>query len=158
MKLKFPTKWSSRERIFSNPGQRVIDVFSSKMLDDGSIEVTVTGKKDLYDEIQSHRLSVDMKTLLMRYESGDVTALEKMTGQYMDISEMPNNLIHVLKTVDNAKNQFEQLPIEAREAYDFDVNKFVADIGSEKWMSLMFPHAESQPIDEKIESEVVADE
>lgn len=141
----FKTKYSEREKIITNSGNRFAPVFSLASKEAGVLDLEITGEKDTYAEIQSHADSVDIKSILLRYEMGDETVLNKRSGQYIDITDMPTNFADIMKTVITAENQFNELPLDIRKEYNFSVAEYVADIGSEKWMKLLGITNESTP-------------
>ena len=99
----------------------------------------VDGEVNLYDEIQSHADSVDIYTILSRFEQGDESVLSKRNGQYVDLTELPTTFAEMHQKIIDASNEFNALPLEIRSEYEFDVSKFIADIGSEHWFKLMNP-------------------
>jgi hypothetical protein len=101
------------------------------------VDLEVVGEKDIYAEIQSHADSVDIKTIMKRYELGDESVLHKKQGQFIDLSDMPTNFVDIMQTVITAENNFNSLPLEVRKAYNFSPAEYIADIGSEKWLKLL---------------------
>ena len=133
--MEFKTKYSDREKIFSEPGSQLAPVYSLCNTDNGSIELEITGETNIYDAIQSHAESVDIKTIMLRYENGEDT-LNKRQGQYIDITDLPTNFTDVMKTVITAENQFNNLPLEIRKEYNFSAAEYISDIGSDRWNKL----------------------
>lgn len=109
---------------------------------DGQRDLEVVGKTDFYQYIQSHKDSVDINVLLARYQQGDLSALERVKGQYLDISEAPKSLAEMYSFVSNASEFFNKLPLDVRKEYDFNPASFIADIGSDRWNELMTPKKE----------------
>lgn len=93
--------------------------------------------KRTYAEIQSHAQSVDIKNIMLRYEMGDTNILNKTNGQFIDISDMPTNFADIMKTVITAENNFNELPLDIRKEYNFNVSEYIADIGSERWLKTL---------------------
>lgn len=145
----FTTKYDIREKTYTEPGSRFAPVFSLKTKEAGCIDLEITGEKDIYQEIQSHGDSVDIKTIMLQYEKGDGTALNKRPGQYIDVTDMPTNFADIMKTVITAENQFNELPIEIREIYNFSTAQYIADIGSDHWKNLFT--VKETPKEEKTE-------
>lgn len=119
----------------SEPGSGIKDEKMLKMVD-GVYELVKIGTSNLYEQIQSHRDSVDIYKILERYAAGDLGVLEQAHGQYIDITEAPKTLAEAYTYIANSKKYFENLPLKVREEYDFDASKFVADIGSEHFNNL----------------------
>lgn len=153
----FPTKFSEREKVYSNSGSRFAPVFSLKSKEAGNIELEITGEKDIYSAIQANKDSVSIKTIMARYELGEADILQKKHGQFIDISDMPTNFADIMKTVITAENNFNELPLDVRKEYNFSPAEYISDIGSERWLKVLgIPTAD---IAKSIgESEVVNDE
>lgn len=130
--------WLHREpsTIRSNSGSP-FKIDKLLQLVDGRYELVEVGKSNLYDEIQSHKDSCDIYKLLERYQNGDVSALSKVAGQYLDITDAPKTLAEAYTFVSNAERFFSKLPLKLREQYDFDPSKFVGDLGSDRCNSLL---------------------
>ena len=131
----FETKWNRSETEFTNSGSPIAPVY--KLTADNDLEVD--GEVNLYDEIQSHADSVDIYTILSRFEQGDESVLSKRNGQYVDLTELPTTFAEMHQKIIDATNEFNALPLEIRSEYEFNVSKFIADIGSEHWFNLMNP-------------------
>lgn len=153
----FPNRYNEKQKDFkTEKGSRFAPVYSLKSKEAGNIELEVTGQKDVYSEIQSHRDSVDIKVIMARYELGDKDVLSKKQGAFIDVSDMPTNFADIMKTVITAEQNFNELPLDVRKEYDFDVAKYIADIGSEKWLKVLGINSneEAKEIGEKEEEAV----
>lgn len=148
---KFRTKYDEKEKIFTKHGDRFAPVYTLKSAD--TLELEETGQKDIYSEIQSHAESVDIKNIMLRYQLGDESVMDKKKGMFIDITMMPKSLAEYQDLAMRAEQQFNGLPSEIRAEYDFSAEKFIADIGSEKWLKLMNPDKE-QVIEKITETEV----
>ena len=153
--MLFTTKYEKRDNQKTDHGNRIAPVYTVTSSERGTIELEVTGEKDIYAEIQSHADSVDIKNIMLRYEMGDEMALNKTKGQYIDITQLPTTFADVLKTVIDSENQFNELPLDIRKEYNFSTAEYIADIGSEKWLKLFNPSELETAVEEK---EVVANE
>jgi len=133
----FKTKYDARDRKHANHGSRFTPVYSLKSKTAGNVELEITGEKDIYEEIQSHADSVDIKTIMTRYQLGDESILNKKQGQFIDVSDMPTNFADIMKTVITAENNFNSLPLDVRKEYNFSPAEYIADIGSERWLKTL---------------------
>ena len=89
-----------------------------------------SGIVNLYDEIQSHRQSVELSTLLQRYAQGDVTALNQIEGVYADVVDMPSTYSELFNRVRDAENSFNALPDDVRALFDNSPVSFWQSIGT----------------------------
>lgn len=94
-----------------------------------------SGTVNLYDEIQSHRQSVELSTLLQRYAQGDVTALNKIQGVYADVVDMPSTYSELFERVRDAENSFNALPDDVRALFDNSPVSFWQSIGTPEFAS-----------------------
>ena len=89
-----------------------------------------SGTVNIYDEIQSHRESVELSTLLQRYAQGDVTALNRIEGVYADVVDMPSTYSELFERVRDAENSFNALPEDVRVLFDNSPVSFWQSIGT----------------------------
>lgn len=89
-----------------------------------------SGTVNIYDEIQSHRESVELSTLLQRYAQGDATALNKIEGVYADVVDMPSTYSELFERVRDAENSFNALPEDVRVLFDNSPVSFWQSIGT----------------------------
>lgn len=94
-----------------------------------------SGTVNIYDEIQSHRQSVELSTLLQRYAQGDVTALNKIQGVYADVVDMPSTYSELFERVRDAENSFNALPDDVRALFDNSPVSFWQSIGTPEFAS-----------------------
>lgn len=94
-----------------------------------------SGTVNLYDDIQSHRQSVELSTLLQRYAQGDVSALNKIDGVYADVVDMPSTYAELFNRVRDAENSFNALPDDVRALFDNSPVSFWQSIGTPEFAS-----------------------
>ena len=77
---------------------------------------------------------VDIEKILLRCsETGDLSLLHQTEPFFMDMSDMPDNIFEAHQKIRDAEEAFANMPLEVREYYDNNFNKFLADFGSENW-------------------------
>ncbi|AXB22584.1 minor capsid protein [Alces alces faeces associated microvirus MP18 4940] len=131
--VKFKNWFDDRKRVTSNPGSKFVDVMQPVVQSDGSVELEVVGKHNLYDEIQSHARSVDINVILQRYANGDLSALSARVPMYLDLEGMPTNYMEVLNSVIAGEKFFSDLPADVKSKFDNNFYKFVSSIGSDEF-------------------------
>lgn len=114
MRPKFRDLYDHRDRVIENPGTPIRVLYTSKVADDGNIELIPSGTENLYDFIQSHRDSVDIHVILQRFANGDTTALSRAQGNYGDFTNLPSTYAELLNTMIAGENYFNSLPLEIR--------------------------------------------
>lgn len=152
MALKFRTQFD-RQRVFSAPGDRVRLEYELRYTPEGVEYLEETGKVDQYEEIQSHRLSVDINYLIKRYEAGDVSVLERRQGAYGDFTEMPKTYAEMLNRAIDAENAFNSLPVSVKERFNNSMAEWLTSFGSAVWTSKMglSPSKVSEPVEKNVE-------
>lgn len=128
--------------------------YSPKVSDTGRVTLVATGKVNIYKEIQSHKDSVDLKTLIARFESGETGVFAAKHGFYADISEFPQNYLEMHQVMTDIRNAFDNLPVDVRKQYNYDFGVYLSS------MSKPVSKAASQAAEpsKSIESEVKLDE
>lgn len=93
-----------------------------------------SGTTNVYAEIQSHRASVELSTLLQRYVAGDETALNKIEGIYADVVDAPSSLQEFHERVRAAEEYFRDLPEGLRKLFNDDPLQYVMSIGTTEFL------------------------
>lgn len=143
MMLSFETQYQrifdpdKRRRFAANPGSGVVKEYTARYKQDGVLELVETGEHDLYADIQSHKDSCDLKLIINRYFNGDPAALSRVQGVYMDVSDMPDNIHQAMQMMDNARRDFDTLPVDIKAKFGNDPNQFLATLGTEQWFENM---------------------
>lgn len=135
--MVFATQYAKRDRRLASGGSPEKLIYTSSYDSDGTLIVEPTGKKNLYAEIQTHKDSCTIKSILKRYESGDIDALNRAQTAYMDVTGMPKNLSEVLNLTLRAENDFAQLPVDVRSKFGHSFSNWLATAGTENWISAM---------------------
>lgn len=128
MATTFRTQYDPSERVYSEPGSPVKTLYSPVFDKAGVWHLEESGKHDLYAEIQSHADSVDIHIILQRFESGDVSVLQRVQGTYGDFTSMPKTFAEALNTMIAAEQYFMSLPVETRAQFGHNFNQFIASM------------------------------
>lgn len=140
----------------SNPGDRFHIEYSAEVQKDGTINLVECGKTDIQEYIQSFKDKTDMAYILKMLALGDTSVLSAKIPFYGDFTECPSTMIEWQQRLLDGKRAFESLPLDVRNTYDHDLNKFLADLGSDHWREVMkdFLPQQDKPVES---SEVIAD-
>lgn len=126
--MKTSTQYDAHARVYSNPGIREKILYGPKFDDHGHMELVETGRENLYDYIQSHKDSVDIKLILDRFARGDTAALSQRQGFYGDFTQMPTTYAEALNAMISAENYFNSLPVETRAQFNHSFQQFLAQM------------------------------
>lgn len=132
----FPTKFEPHDRVHCSAGSRLKTLYHAEYVD-GSLELIEDGIDNIYDDIQSYAQSCDLKYLMARYENGEVDVLNRVEGFYGDISGLPSSYAEIVNKVRSAEDFFMTLPVDVREAFGFDFNKFISEIDHPDFLDKM---------------------
>ena len=154
----FDTQYTPHERIVANAGSPVKVLFRGKYDANGRVVLEKSGEENFYDYIQSFRDSVDLNVILARFTNGEVDALSKAQGFYADVTDFPKNMAEALNRINQAEEMFKALPLETRQKFDCSFEQFLAQSGTEDWLSKMgfaVSDSVSDPVPDKVEPDVV---
>lgn len=150
-----------RSELFScSSGSRFKKEYHGEVQADGSILLVEDRVIDTQELIEKDAIGADLPSIIQRALSGDVSVFRSDEGFYGDITNLPTSYAEVLNTVNNAKREFYNLPIEVREKFDSDFEKWFATTGSDDWLSKMgfvksdelkpVPNADLNPVDTSV--------
>lgn len=122
----FKTQYDARDRIQSNPGNPIKQLFAGSYNERGQVELKEDGTEDLYAYIQSFAESTDIHAILRRFENGEVDVLEKVQGFYGDVTEMPKTYAEALQRIADSEKVFMSLPVDVRAKFGHSFSEFLA--------------------------------
>lgn len=133
----------------TNAGQRMKPVYKGSYAPDGSVRLTQIDEIDVQAEIQSHLYETDMQYIMSRLMSGDNSVLNNQSPMYGDFTTFPKSYSECIQRVIDAENMFAGLPQNIRDEFGNDWAKWLAQTGSDKWLSVMgikLPSAEDPTV------------
>lgn len=136
---KWRTPYSPAQRFTTCEGNPIVKTYV--LGDDG--QLVENGFINIYDDIQSHRESVELSTLLQRYMNGDETALNAQPGMFIDTTEYPKNYAEMFDRVNEAVNSFGELPRELRNLFNNNPTEFWTSLGSAEFMEKIAKYSSS---------------
>lgn len=146
-KTTFGLKYDDRKALRCSPtGEKIQMEHTPHMGLDGKRKLILDDAKPIYEMIQAHREETEIERIVKRAMQGDMSVLNAMSGQYMDIAGAPRSLAEAQQIIINAKRDFDKLDPETRKKFDNNVEIFIAEAGSKEW-------ADKLGITAKIEAE-----
>lgn len=147
-----------KTRVYINAGNPVKDEYMLRVVD-GIPDLELTGNSSLYDYIQSHADSVDIHKILERCAmANDYSILNRMPASFMDTTEMPKNLAEAYTMIQDAKNLFDRMPLDVKNAYNNNYLEFIQSLGSEKCNKVVGEYVEKIKNMDVKKEEVKSDE
>lgn len=121
--------------IVTNPGSEEEIIWAMKITESGDQEFYVKGKTNVYEKIQMFADECDLEQILVRCtQTGDISLMNQRQPFFMDLEDIPDNIFEAHRKIKEAEQVFMNLPLEVRQSYENNFDKFLADFGSEKWM------------------------
>lgn len=130
---------------YANRPKTTPSVTGSKLKREYHMELDKNGHKylvedepsDWYGKIQSHKDECDIAGIIEKAIRGDKTALNKVQGIYMDMTNLPKNLGEAQNKIAKFKEDFEKLPAEIKRQFDNSPEVYVAKFGTKQWENVM---------------------
>lgn len=123
------------ERYFCNPGSREKITRHGVVGADGVIRLVNDGMIDIQDKINSFEPSTNIYNILSNLSPTEFNAMQAPVGDFIDATDMPKTYAEALQLVIDGQNQFMSLPLEIRQKFDNDFNKWFVNAGSPEWFS-----------------------
>lgn len=137
-KDKFGLKYADRKALRCSPtGEKIQMEHTPHMGLDGKRKLILDDAKPIYEMIQAHREETEIERIVKRAMQGDMSVLNAVAGQYIDVSGAPKSLAEAQQVIINAKRDFEKLDPEVRQKFDNNVEIFIAEAGSKDWLDKM---------------------
>mgnify|MGYP007110841362 FL=1 len=127
----------SRHAVLSNHGNPIVTTYRAAINKDNVMELVEAGKFNLYEDIQSHKDSVDINAIIERAAAGDMSVLQRRQPLYFDATEFPSTYAEMYQKIIDATEYFERLPLETREKFGHSPETFFASIGTDLWNDAM---------------------
>lgn len=137
--------------IYSNPGDPIEIIYSPVVSEDGTIGLEESGKINIQEEIDSYEESCALENVIKRYVNGDTTALNQHQAKYGDFTQFPKTYAEVLQLQIDSNNLFNSLPVDIKQKFDNDANKFFVMSGSDEWNKILSPLMKKETVEEKVE-------
>ena len=142
------TKEKERKRFYCPAGEQYADDHAIVIDDFGHKELKKTGTKtNIYEIIQSHADECDIEQLLERAKAEGMEILDRREAIYGDMTNVPKSLLEATQILQNMENNFNELPLEIREKFNFNFNEYIAE-GSNNFDSWMTKMGYQEPKDE----------
>lgn len=140
--MKFYSQYDPPKRKATTAGSRLLEVFQEEITKDGKKELVCIGKTNVWNKIQEGKEKTEIKNVLQAVALGDLSLLKSQEPQYIDTTTLPKNLMEANNIVLKAKQEFEKMPKEVREKFNFSADEYVNEMGSKEFFDKMSPYNE----------------
>lgn len=134
--IPYQTAYGSHKSFHVPTGDGTEPTFEYVIKPSGEKILEQTGTKDVYSEIQAQAEECKIENILRRVAVGDMTDF-RPDGIYADATVVPNNMVEAMQEIQKMHNIWNNLPGEVKSQYNNDLDQFIADAGSDKWLNLM---------------------
>lgn len=130
----FNTLYQAKEGNYDMPSGTRTDKTYKYVIDPktGRRKWKEVGETDRYAKIQESLEDSKLVNIIKRATT-DPTILMASNGMWVDVTEMPRNLMEAQNSVLKARQQFADLPLEIRKKFDNDVDLYVSMYGTKEW-------------------------
>lgn len=137
MKTKIFTPYGEKPpRRAANPGSRTEPHYVQRYDETGHPYLVKDGETDTYAIIQSHKEECDINILLQKYTTGDMSVIRK-DGQYVDITELPENMHEMVNYINAQRERFEALPAAIKQKFENSFEVWATAAGTGDWLEKM---------------------
>ncbi len=136
---EFRSAYSGQVRHTSLTGNGREPEYEYKVTDEGR-ELVKTGETDVYALIQSRLDETKIENIIKRatYDPTALGSQDWQTSEVMtDISDAPTNYHEWYGRIKDAEAEFDKLPIEVKNKWDNDVEKYIMAYGTKEWADKM---------------------
>lgn len=106
--MRFRNPLESGKRFFSEVGSGIRPLYKPELGKNGELILKEDGIEDIYAYIQSFKNSVDINIIISRYASGDLFALDQISGFYGDFINVPSSYMDILNSVVDLRSVYEK--------------------------------------------------
>ncbi len=140
--MKFKNKVDDRERKFCEPGSMITYRYGSRLDKLGNRKIEKKQPINRYADIQAYADETNINTILTKYVAGDKEVLAVKAAQFIDATQIPDNLNDLFNQTIAAQDVFNHLPADVKEIFGNNVYNFASKIGTDEWNQIMNVSAE----------------
>lgn len=120
-------------------GNREETTYIEKTDDNGHKYLVESGKKNIYDIIQSHKDETNMGLLIQRYTNGDAEIARRIAsaGIQGDTTQIPKNMTDAMNILRTQEQNFEKLPTSIKQKFGNNWREYAATAGTTEWLKKM---------------------
>lgn len=159
--MKFKTAFDRGETTYNPLGSPTAPIYEYRIDKKTGKRISVeVGETNIYEKIQESFEASKLENIIKRCTGGDISVLADRSGTYIDLSEIPMNMIEIQNMILKSKQEFEKLPAEIKNKFDNSVEKYISEYGSETWAKNLnlIKEVTEIPKTEEIKSEVTSNE
>lgn len=130
-------------------GSKLHNTYQIKIDKTGHKTLHKTGESNWYEKTQAALEDTLIENILMKASMGDLTALNRIEGKFLDTTEMPTNLAEAQRAMYRLRTEFEKLPVEIRAKFDHSPEVFINEYGTSEFFTKLGMTKETKKTEEK---------
>lgn len=95
---------------------------------------------NMWELTQSHKDECDIENILKRAALGDLSAFNERNATYIDATGLPKTLAEAQNLVIRMKDEFEHMPNEVKELFNYSPEMYVNQMGTKEFNEKMTPY------------------
>lgn len=131
-KVKYKKKFDVDVRS-TNSGSKFINEYSYVYDEDGYKHLEISGKKNIFNEIQANKDYCDIGMMVERFLAGDPEALNRIPGFYADLTDAPKTYMEMVQRVEESRNAFERLDTDIKKVFGNNPDEFWSLYGTDEF-------------------------
>lgn len=95
---------------------------------------------NMWEKTQSHKEECLIENILKQAALGDLSAFQQREATYADVTGLPKTLAEYQNIVIRMKDEFNRMPNEVKQMFDYSPEKYVNMMGTKEFNDLMAPY------------------
>ena len=120
-------------KFVSCPGERFYVEKHGEVLPNGVIKLVPDKEIDLQEKYNAEYPATTIDNILANSSPLQSFADDGLSG--IDATKLPSTFAEFLQLQIDRKREFDRLPVEVKQRFDNDLNKFMATAGTEEWFN-----------------------
>lgn len=132
--MKFRKRYEERKREIATSGRPDRDDYEYDLDNLGKKILVQRGKTNIYEQIQEARPGTEIETILAQTSQEELNKTYEAAQNYLDTTELPENMIEARKAMNKLENIWNTLPMELKKKYNYSLEEYVTKSGSKEWL------------------------
>lgn len=129
-------KVSDPNKFTTCAGSDVHVTYNSKVLPNGEIRLSPSGKESISEKINAYKQYTDITFIANRLAMGDTSVLRD-GAMYGDFTQTPKSLAESLQIIIEGQKKFDMLPLDVKNKFNNNYYQWIMQSGSMDWYSKM---------------------
>lgn len=143
---------SDPNKFITSSGSDIHVIYNSKVLPNGEIRLTPSGKESISEKINACKQYTDITFIVNRLALGDTSVLRD-GAMYGDFTQTPKSLAESLQIIIEGQKKFDMLPLDIKNKFNNNYYQWIMQSGSMDWYYNM--GVDIPKIIEEVKQEVV---